>query len=121
MSEIRTVVYSVDQGPKSYPLNYSPFFQFLLNGDKEKYLAYEKMLHAQLPDVQDEQKLAQNFEPFFLSKAQLIENLEKNGYDEQMVIIVNHNNEIIDGVHRSCWLYHKRGGRHKVPVLKVWD
>ena len=49
----------------------------------------------------------------------LIESMEKNGYDERYVMVVDQKNVIMDGQHRACILLAKYGEEHKVKVLKV--
>ena len=50
---------------------------------------------------------------------QLIESINKNGYDERSVIIVNDWNCIIDGQHRACVLANELGEDSYVRVLKI--
>lgn len=45
--------------------------------------------------------------------------LDKNGYDYKNPIIIDQNNNILDGQHRACYLLYKYGENHKIKVLKL--
>ncbi|WP_423214572.1 rhamnan synthesis F family protein [Streptococcus equinus] len=49
----------------------------------------------------------------------LKKSIDKNGYDERHVIIVNNNNELMDGQHRAACLCYKLGENALVKVLKI--
>ena len=49
----------------------------------------------------------------------LIKSIEENGYDNKHVIIVDYNDVVKDGQHRSCCLLHNFGPDFEVPVLRV--
>lgn len=49
----------------------------------------------------------------------LADRLDAEGFDERRVIVVNYNNEVLDGRHRACWLYHRFGGDHAARVLRI--
>ena len=51
---------------------------------------------------------------------ELIENIEKNGYDERYILVVDQKNVIMDGQHRACILLAKYGEGYTVKVLKIW-
>ncbi len=51
----------------------------------------------------------------------LIESINKNGYDERYVTVVNYRNTILDGQHRACILAAKRGETQPCRVLKIWN
>lgn len=102
----------IDQGgdhPES--INRSPCYSYL-NGDKNEYERYCVFKSSdQRPGT-------------FHHKSDrydaLINSLAKTGYDQKKVIIVNFNNEILDGHHRACWLWSEYGGDFQVTVLKIW-
>lgn len=50
----------------------------------------------------------------------LKEKLDKVGYDKKSVIFVDGNNCILDGSHRSTWLYAKYGEEYKVTIVKIY-
>lgn len=52
---------------------------------------------------------------------ELNKNLEANGYDSKMLIVVNGANVILDGAHRASWLFSKQGANFRVNVLKVYS
>ena len=51
---------------------------------------------------------------------ELIESIEKNGYDERHILVVDQKNVIMDGQHRACILLAKYGEGYTVKVLKIW-
>lgn len=101
-----------NDGFNSSPLDQSPAFKFL-QGEKAVYRAYCQFKSSRLAGTAGD--IAHSVERF----EQLVEKLEK-GYDENYVIVVNWKNEILDGQHRACFLLHKYGAQHKVPVLQIW-
>lgn len=51
----------------------------------------------------------------------LIESVNKNGYNENKIIIVDNKNTLLDGQHRACILASKYGEESYIRVLKIWD
>ncbi len=51
---------------------------------------------------------------------ELINNIESNGYDKRNLPIINQDNVIQDGQHRSCYLLFKYGPDYEIEVLKIW-
>lgn len=49
----------------------------------------------------------------------LKKSIDENGYDEQHVIIVNNNNELMDGQHRAACLCYNLGEDASIRVLKI--
>lgn len=45
--------------------------------------------------------------------------IQKNGYDERHIIIVNDHNDLMDGQHRACCLCEQMGEDASVRVLKI--
>lgn len=52
---------------------------------------------------------------------ELIDSVEKNGYDEKDIVVVNQDNILLDGQHRCCYLMYKYGGDYEIPVLRLYD
>ncbi len=50
----------------------------------------------------------------------LIESIDENGFDRKSLPIINQDNVIQDGQHRSCYLLYKYGPDYEVDVLKIW-
>ncbi len=50
----------------------------------------------------------------------LIESVNINGFDSKNMPVIDQDNCIMDGQHRSCILLHKYGPNHKIKVLKLW-
>ena len=51
----------------------------------------------------------------------LIDSINKNGFDEKKIIIIDNKNGLLDGQHRACVLANQRGESSYVRVLKIWD
>lgn len=50
----------------------------------------------------------------------LINSIENHGFNERNIIVINQDNVIQDGQHRSCCLLYKYGGDYTVKALKVY-
>jgi len=50
----------------------------------------------------------------------LIDSIEKNGFDDKYIIIVNQDNVIQDGQHRACYYAYKNGLDSTVRVLRIF-
>lgn len=50
----------------------------------------------------------------------LINSIEENGFNSRNIIVINQDNVIQDGQHRSCCLLYKYGGEYTVKALKVY-
>lgn len=49
----------------------------------------------------------------------LEKSIDENGYDpSKCVIVLDKNNIVVDGQHRSCILYYKYGGNYAVKVIR---
>ena len=82
-------------------------YKFLLGGNVEEYQSY-----CGLALEQSGLTITMNrFE-------QLIENLNKE-FNPKMMPVIDQNNVILDGQHRSCFLLHKYGEDYEVTVLKL--
>ena len=51
----------------------------------------------------------------------LIDSINKNGYDERKISIVDDQNILLDGQHRACILANKYGADSTIRVIKIWD
>lgn len=51
---------------------------------------------------------------------ELIDSMEKNGFNEKDVIVVNQDNLLMDGQHRCCYMLYKYGGDYEIPALRVY-
>lgn len=51
----------------------------------------------------------------------LIESIDKDGYDERYISIIDDQNVLLDGQHRICILANKYGVESYIRVLKIWD
>lgn len=82
-------------------------YKYLL-GDKEVYKEYS-------------QYHIDNNLPVMTSKRfdKLVRSIDKNGYDDRNIIMVNERNMICDGQHRACYLAYKFGLDYKINVLEV--
>lgn len=88
-----------------------------LNGDKKSY--FEKIKQGKLQF----KKANIAFDQSYGTKKRierLIKSLEKNGFDNRNPIIIDENNNILDGLHRSCWLLRKYGEEYKISVIKKY-
>ena len=50
----------------------------------------------------------------------LIQSIEQNGYNEKNMLVVNQNNEIMDGQHRACVLLKMKGEKYAPLVVKIY-
>ena len=80
-----------------------------LNGDTDEYSKYvEFHVNNNLPIMSEERF------------NNLIESIEKKGYDFRYPIILDkNNNAVLDGQHRVCYLLKKYGKKFKVPVIRI--
>ncbi|MBQ8188680.1 MAG: hypothetical protein IJZ44_02770 [Lachnospiraceae bacterium] len=51
---------------------------------------------------------------------QLIKSIDEKGFDDRNIIVINQDNVVQDGQHRSCCLLYKYGGDYVVKALKVY-
>ncbi len=79
-----------------------------LCGDKESYKKYTKF--------HEEHNLPSMTEERF---NELIRSINKNGYNEKYILVINEKNIILDGQHRACILLYKYGEDYEQKVLKV--
>lgn len=79
-----------------------------LCGDKEAYKKYTKF--------HQDNNLPSMTEKRFKD---LIKSIDKNGYDEKCILVVNEKNIILDGQHRACILLYKYGEEYEQKVLQV--
>ena len=83
-------------------------YKFLQNGNSEEYSKY------------CEKNNQENGYDMNVDKFQtLIDNITNNGFDSKKLPIINSENVILDGQHRSCVLLHKYGPEYEMPVLEV--
>ncbi len=83
-------------------------YKFLQNGNPEEYSKY------------CEKNNQENGYDMNVDKFQaLIDNINNNGFNSKNLPIINSENVILDGQHRSCVLLHKYGPEYEMPVLEV--
>ena len=51
----------------------------------------------------------------------LIKSIDKEGFRNENVIVVNEDNILMDGQHRCCYMMYKFGEDCKVPVLRLYE
>ncbi len=51
---------------------------------------------------------------------QLVESIDKKGFDSKNLVIVNEDNIIADGQHRCCYMMYKYGENYEMPVLRIY-
>ena len=102
------------------PLEYCPPYRYL-QGEEAQYLAYVQTMRRQdymrLSQAEYEAEARENGVQRFRA---LCRELERDGYDPSAPIVVQENNEILDGQHRACWLLHTYGEAQPVRVLKLY-
>ena len=99
-----------EEGFKWLPLEDSPAYLMAL-GDEGSYAKYIELLRENNNDT------IHSVETY----KKLLNDLEKDGYDEKNVIIVNPRNRIMDGQHRASYLAAKNGLDNKVRVLVLYS
>lgn len=95
---------------KNIPLTKCAPYLYLVSGDPSVYEEYGKQ-------NKELYKLERDRETF----DQLIQSIEKNGLNEENVVVVNKNNIIMDGQHRCCYLLYKYGRDYEVPCLRIYE
>jgi len=97
---------------KLYSLDEVSPYKYLQTRDKRIYADYiQKHIDLGMSSP-DADKSPTRFEA-------LEQSINKNGYDpSKCVIVLDKNNNIIDGQHRSCILYYKYGGDFTVKVVR---
>lgn len=97
---------------KLYSLDEVSPYKYLQTRDKRIYADYIQKhidLGMSSPDVD---KSPTRFEA-------LEKSIDENGYDpSKCVIVLDKNNIVVDGQHRSCILYYKYGGNYAVKVIR---
>lgn len=94
---------------KDYPFTKCPPYQYL-KGDKEGYRKYcEYHIEMGLPQMSEER-----FD-------NLRESIQKNGFNQRNIIIINRGNVIADGQHRACCLCDILGEEAKVKMLLIYE
>ncbi len=103
------------------------FFNNLLAG---RYIRKYEICKIKLSDIKKGRDPNNKFEDTSAYKALnndgenayfkgLIQSLEKDGYDEKYMIVMDYDNVLLDGNHRRTWLYMKYGPDYEVNVLKI--
>jgi hypothetical protein len=91
-----------------YNITELPEYKFLF-GDENGYIEYINFINK-----------FTSFQKHSVSKFKnLIESLDKHGYNNKNIIFVDIQNNIIAGKHRASWLYKKYGGDFKIDVIRV--
>lgn len=111
-----------DEPYKTYHISEIPPYKYLIDKEKYKsqYIAYfSENKRNDFPNISQEE-----FNTNIISTCceifnNFIQNIEKNGYDQLNLIILDNNNNILDGLHRAAWLMYKYGENKKVTVLKI--
>ncbi len=95
-------------------------FAYIVHGDEKIYreyvrTVYEKILHM------DENIISDNIEKNIAGVHKTIETLAHEGYDiHRGAVVVDEENIIIDGLHRSSILYKQYGSDYEIPVLRIY-
>ena len=98
---------------KVYSLTECSPYKYLQTRDEKIYQKYVQK-HIDMGFVGT--NTAWNIQPFL----DLEKSILKNGYDPtKSVIVINQDNIILDGQHRSCVLLYKYGPDYEIPVVQV--
>ena len=82
---------------------------YYLKGNKEIYQEYCSIhKESNLPLMSEERY------------KELIDSIERNGFDRRYMIVVNQDNVLQDGQHRACYLLYKYGEDYEADVLKLY-
>jgi len=100
-------------GDKVYSLTECSPYKYLETRDEKIYQKYiQKHINLGLANV----NTAWDIQSFL----KLEKSIQKNGYDPtKSVIVVNQDNIILDGQHRSCLLLYQYGKDYEIPVIQV--
>ncbi len=99
---------------KTYTLDEVSPYKYLQTRDKRIYEEYVRKNYREFNGLvpEDIDTSPTRFEA-------LEQSINKNGYDpSKCVIVLDKNNIIIDGQHRSCILYYKYGGDFTIKVVR---
>ncbi len=98
-------------------LDKTPVYAYVKNGDEEGYRDY---VRQHIPANTDKNIAEDIIENDLARFKGTIESVMNNGYDVQRcAVILNGDNVILDGVHRSCIAFSQFGAEHEISVLRV--
>lgn len=110
LRDIKCVLYC-KEGTHIYSIDASPAYLFL-KGDEKAYDDYFDFLKLRQIDY-CETHSKEKFRRF-------LEEVERDGYDERNVLIVDEENHLIDGLHRAALLQHRYGQDYQAKTLKIY-
>ena len=91
------------------PVKETPAYQYLCDNKN----AYQENMEIRNRDLENNQHSVERYE-------KLVQTLEKDGFDEEKLILVGCNNVIKDGQHRAAIWMKKYGENSQIPVLRVY-
>lgn len=104
---LRDLKYPSDIHKRNIPISECAPYLYLM-GDKKPYEEYSLYHRENGFPLMSENRFNS-----------LIHSMEKNGYNDKNIIIVDDRNVIADGQHRACYLAYKNGLDYKVNVLQI--
>ena len=91
------------------PVKETPAYQYLCDNKN----AYQENMEIRNRDLENNQHSVERYE-------KRVQTLEKDGFDEEKLILVGCNNVIKDGQHRAAIWMKKYGENSQIPVLRVY-
>lgn len=89
-----------------------------LQGETEQYteycLAHRKTDYMELSQEEFEREIKTNGDRRFI---QLIERMDRDGYNEKSPVVIHRDGEILDGQGRASWYMHRKGEDSLIRVL----
>ncbi|MGN0596113.1 MAG: rhamnan synthesis F family protein [Ruminiclostridium sp.] len=96
---------------KTIPLKECYPYRYLVTGDKNLYDEYGRL-----------NKMNYGLDIMSLERFErLADSLDRNGFENEYVVVVNKDNVLLDGQHRCCYMLYKYGEDYEVPCLRIQE
>lgn len=84
-------------------------YRYLVSGDPAVYEEYKRQNKAMYKlDIMSRERFDE-----------LMKSIDEKGFENENVIVVNHQNIILDGQHRCCYMLYKYGEDYEIPCLRI--
>ena len=96
-------------GKAVIPLRECLPYRYLVSGDPAVYEEYKRQNKAMYKlDIMSRERFDE-----------LMKSIDEKGFENENVIVVNHQNIILDGQHRCCYMLYKYGEDYEIPCLRI--
>ena len=104
---------------KIIPLSETATFAYIVNGDKKRYIEYVRTVYEEA--MFDETEIEGIIKNDLAKIPYLIEKITREGYDIlKDAVIIDNDNVIREGLHRTSILWRNFGSDYEFPVLKIY-